>query len=128
MKQFDKVLTVKDYCQSVPCINPKVSVIIPAYNTEKYIAKCLISLISQTLKEIEIIVVDDGSTDSTSEIIKVFAAADSRVKVISQKNKKQGATPVFLHGRFENVGHQIYAVFYALFVKALGFLLLLLVM
>ena len=91
MKHFDDISAIKECCQSYPCANPKVSVIIPAYNTEQYIAKCLKSLISQTLKEIEIIVINDGSTDSTLEIINEFAAADGRIKVISQENKKQGA-------------------------------------
>lgn len=62
-----------------------VSVIIPAYNVDKYIMKCLDSVISQTYKGLEIIVVNDGSTDNTLEIIKTFEA-DSRLKVISQKN------------------------------------------
>ena len=68
----------------------KVSVIVPAYNVEKYIPKCLDSLINQTLKEIEIIVVDDGSSDKTAEIVSSFCKNDDRVKLIKQKNKKQG--------------------------------------
>ena len=69
----------------------KVSVIVPAYNIAKHIEKCLNSLINQTLKEIEIIVVDDGSTDETPNIIRKFVEKDSRVIAISQENKKQGA-------------------------------------
>ncbi len=69
----------------------KVSIIVPVYNTEKFLEKCLRSLISQTLKEIEIICVDDGSVDNSLNIIKKFAKEDSRIKVIEQENKKQGA-------------------------------------
>lgn len=71
--------------------NPKVSIIVPVYNTEKYLFKCLISLIQQTLKEIEIIVVNDGSTDGSDFIISKFKDADARIKVITQSNQKQGA-------------------------------------
>ncbi len=49
---------------------PKVSVIIPVYNVEKYLRECLDSVVNQTLKDIEIICVDDGSTDSSLEILK----------------------------------------------------------
>ena len=70
---------------------PKVSIIVPVYNTEKYLSKCLMSLIKQTLKEIEIIIVNDGSTDDSSSIISLFEMHDSRVKVINQENKLQGA-------------------------------------
>ena len=69
----------------------KVSIIVPVYNTEKFLEKCLRSLVSQTLKEIEIICVDDGSVDNSLNIIKKFAKEDSRIKVIEQENKKQGA-------------------------------------
>ncbi len=69
----------------------KVSIIVPVYNTEKFLEKCLGSLVSQTLKEIEIICVDDGSVDNSLNIIKKFAKEDSRIKVIEQENKKQGA-------------------------------------
>ena len=72
-------------------IEPKVSVVVPAYNVEKYIERCLVSLIKQTLREIEIIVVDDGSTDFTSGIINAFAKIDKRIKVIMQENLKQGS-------------------------------------
>lgn len=65
----------------------KVSIIVPAYNVEGYIEDCLNSLINQTLKEIEIIVVNDESTDSTPKIIEKFAQKDSRIKVINQKNQ-----------------------------------------
>ncbi len=54
-------------------MNPKVSVIVPVYNVEKYLAKCLDSLVHQTLKEIEIIVVNDGSTDQSQKIIDTFS-------------------------------------------------------
>ena len=49
---------------------PKVSIIVPVYNTEKYLAQCLDSIINQSLKDIEILCVDDGSTDSSPEILK----------------------------------------------------------
>lgn len=63
-----------------------VSVIIPAYNAEKYLRECLDSAVGQIHRDIEIIVVDDGSTDSTAEIVGEYVAADSRVKLIRQAN------------------------------------------
>lgn len=65
---------------------PKVSVIIPVYNTEKYLEECLNSVENQTLKDIEIICVNDGSTDKSLEILNNHANKDSRIKVISQEN------------------------------------------
>ena len=67
--------------------NIKVSIIVPAYNVEGYIEDCLNSLIKQTLQEIEIIVINDGSTDKTGEIIAKFAKKDSRIIAITQENK-----------------------------------------
>lgn len=64
----------------------KVSVIIAVYNVEKYLEECLDSVINQTLEDIEIICINDGSTDSSLNILNNYAANDKRVKVISQKN------------------------------------------
>ena len=64
----------------------KVSVVIPCYNVENYLEKCLDSIINQTLKEIEIIVVNDGSTDSTLKILKEYLKKDDRIILIDQKN------------------------------------------
>ena len=64
----------------------KVSVIVPVYNVEKYIKKCLDSLLGQTLKEIEILAVNDGSTDSSSEILNEYASRDSRIIVLNKEN------------------------------------------
>ena len=67
-----------------------VSVIIPVYNAEKYLYQCLDSIINQTLKEIEIICVDDGSTDGSLDILRQFENRDSRVKVLTQQNQYAG--------------------------------------
>lgn len=88
---YDILEDLRDICVKDAIENPKVSIIVPAYNVEKYIEKCLKSLLQQTLKEIEIIVINDGSTDNTSSIISTFANADSRIRVINQENQKQGA-------------------------------------
>ena len=64
----------------------KVSIVIPIYNAEKYLRQCLDSLVSQTLKEIEIICVDDGSTDNSKNIIIDFIKKDGRIKYISMDN------------------------------------------
>lgn len=66
--------------------NSMVSVIIPAYNVEKYIEKCLTSILEQSYKNIEIIVVDDGSTDKTREYIEKNSQLDNRIKIINQTN------------------------------------------
>lgn len=69
----------------------KVSVIIPVYNTEKYLRQCLDSVVRQTLREIEIICVDDGSTDTSGQILEEYAARDQRFRILHQKNKYAGA-------------------------------------
>lgn len=65
---------------------PKVSIIVPIYNVEKYLIKCVDSLIHQTLKEIEIILVDDGSPDNCPKICDDYAKKDTRIKVIHKQN------------------------------------------
>ena len=69
----------------------KVSIIVPVYNVEKYLECCLESLINQTLKDIEIICVNDGSTDNSGKILENYAAKDNRIKVIHQVNGGQAA-------------------------------------
>ena len=68
---------------------PAVSVIIPAYNEENYLCECIESAQHQTLQNIEIICVDDGSTDNTLKILNQYAQKDTRIKVIHQKNSGQ---------------------------------------
>lgn len=70
--------------------SPKASIIIPVYNVEEYLEKCLDSAISQTLQDIEIIVVNDESTDNSLNIIRTYAKKDSRIVVIDQKNRGLG--------------------------------------
>ena len=70
---------------------PKVSVIIPAYNVELYCSECLNSILGQTLSDIEIICVDDGSTDATPDILRYYARKDPRVTFIRQENAGAGA-------------------------------------
>ena len=67
-------------------MKPKISVIVPVYNVEKYIEECLNSIINQTLKDIEIIIVNDGSTDKSYKIIDRISRKDSRITVINQEN------------------------------------------
>ena len=69
----------------------KLSIIVPIYNTEKYIERCLSSLINQTLQDIEIICINDGSTDNSIKILSQMAQSDSRIRIIEQPNLKQGA-------------------------------------
>lgn len=69
---------------------PKVSVVVLVYNVEKYLEQCLDSIVNQTLKDIEIICVDDGSTDKSGEILDKYVTEDDRVKVIHKKNSGYG--------------------------------------
>ena len=62
----------------------KVSVIIPVYNVEEYLSECLESISNQKFSDIEIICVDDGSTDSSLEILKEYAQKDNRIKIIEK--------------------------------------------
>ena len=69
---------------------PDITIIVPVYNVETYLEECLKSLISQTLKNIEIICIDDGSTDKSSEILRDYSCCDKRIKVISKQNTGYG--------------------------------------
>lgn len=65
----------------------KVSIVVPVYNTAKYLEKCLNSICSQTYHNLEIILIDDGSTDQSLNICNSFAEKDSRIHVVHQENK-----------------------------------------
>ena len=68
----------------------KVSIVMPMFNQEKYIVECLSSVLRQTLKDIEIIVVNDGSTDNSLALVKEFAQQDDRIVVIDKPNSGYG--------------------------------------
>lgn len=68
-----------------------ISVIIPCFNVERYIDRCMESVLNQTYQDLEIILVDDGSTDGTGKIIKKYAKQDRRIKILYQDNKGAGA-------------------------------------
>ena len=85
----------------------KISVIIPVYNVEKYLSRCLDSIINQTYRNLEIIIVDDGSKDSSGKIADKYANEDSRIVVIHQENKGISAA--------RNVGMSIASGRYILF-------------
>lgn len=67
-------------------INNKISIIVPIYNSEKFIADCIESLINQTYQNIEIILINDGSSDNSYEICKKYQSIDSRIRLVSQVN------------------------------------------
>ena len=69
------------YCNDIP----KISIIIPVYNTKRYLRKCLDSVINQTLKEIEIICINDASTDSSKDILEEYSSKDKRIKIINRR-------------------------------------------
>ena len=71
-------------------VKPVVSILVPVYNVSKYLRQCLDSLVNQTLKEIEIICVNDGSMDCSAEILKEYSETDERVKIV---NKQNGGLP-----------------------------------
>ena len=68
----------------------KVSIIVPVYNVQNYLEQCISSICNQTYKNLEIILVNDGSTDNSGIICEKFAKSDSRIKLIAQEN--QGLT------------------------------------
>ena len=70
---------------------PKISIIIPVYNTEKYLEQCLSSLLSQTYSNLEIICVNDGSTDNSLNVLEGFRKLDNRIIVVNQKNLGQSS-------------------------------------
>lgn len=72
-------------------MEPKVSIVIPVYNVEAFLARCLDSILAQTLREIEVICVDDGSVDHSVEILNRYAAQDVRVQVVTQENRGVGS-------------------------------------
>ena len=85
--------TASEKTDDEDCSNDiRVSVIVPCYNVSAYIRECLDSLIYQTLEEIEIICVNDGSTDNTPEILREYAEKDSRIKIIDKQNSGYGNT------------------------------------
>ncbi len=71
-------------------MKPKVSVLVPIYNVEQYLVQCLSSIVDQTLQELEIICINDGSTDNSLTIVKEFARNDARIKIIDKKNSGYG--------------------------------------
>ncbi len=83
----------------------KISIITPVYNSEKYLKDCVNSVLSQTFKDFELVLVNDGSTDQSGEICDSFAKEDKRIKVIHKKN--EGPTAARKQGAMESSGEYI---------------------
>jgi len=71
-------------------VNPKISVILPVYNGERYLRECLDSIIIQTLDDFELICVNDGSTDGTRDILSDYRKRDPRIRILDQENSGYG--------------------------------------
>ena len=86
--------------------HPKVSIVVPVYNMERYLRQCLDALCGQTLEDIEIIAVNDGSTDSSPEILRRYAQDDERIRIIDKPNSGYGASMNrgFAEARGEYIG------------------------
>lgn len=89
---------------------PEVSVVIPVYNVEPYLRECLDSVLNQTFKDIEVICVDDGSTDGSVSVLNEYADKDGRVKVVTAEHKNAGAA--------RNIGYGLSKGKYLLFLDA----------
>lgn len=76
--------------ENTVCIQPKVTVLVPIYNVQSYLRACLDTLVGQTLPNIEILCIDDGSTDECPQIIAEYAARDPRIRVITKPNSGYG--------------------------------------
>lgn len=87
-------------------ITPAISIITPVYNVEKYLSKCITSILSQSFKNFELIIVNDGATDSSGKISDEFAKSDSRIRVIHKKNG--GAPSARNAGLAEAIGEYFY--------------------
>ena len=75
-----------------PMSNSMVSIIIPVYNTEEFVEEAVRSIMNQTLQDIEIIIINDGSTDNSLSIIRKLANEDDRIQIYSRENKGLSAT------------------------------------
>ncbi len=94
--------------------NELISVIVPVYNVELYLEKCIHSIIQQTYKNIEILLIDDGSLDKSKEICDAFAKEDSRIKVFHQKNRGLSAA--------RNKGIELATASYLMFIDSDDFI------
>ena len=90
LKNYGKKITAEIYLSKYIKIHPKISVIIPVFNSEEFISECLNSLIKQTFKNFEVICINDGSNDTSFKILKEFEKKDERIHIISQNNKGAG--------------------------------------
>ncbi|MCR4616381.1 MAG: glycosyltransferase [Clostridiales bacterium] len=84
---------------------PEVSIIVPIYNAEKYLKKCLVSILNQTFTDFELILVNDGSKDSSLSICQQYAATDNRIRVIDKEN--EGTVKTRARGLREALGNYV---------------------
>ncbi len=115
MKNRTTILTA-DSRQPTAAYCPLISVIVPIYNTENYLDECIASIVSQTYKNLEIILIDDGSTDNSPEICDEWAKKDARVRVIHKENVMKGELIGFVDSD-DYIAHDMYEKLYGLMIQ-----------
>lgn len=96
------LIGLENTCLKETSKNPKVSIIVPAYNAEKIIGKCLLGIIKQSLEEIEIIVINNGSTDNTLPLVTTFADQDFRIKIVDLEKQNLNLNNIVSTGIYIN--------------------------